>query len=409
MVVAVVAVVAAAVAAAAAVGQTSAGRPAAASRDGAGSGAGAGRSAPGGPATARFAPGLPADRALARQLRGLTARQLAGQRVIYSYTGLWPPARLLSSIRRGEAAGVMFFSGNVGSRGHLAAVIRELRRAAAASPVRLPLLLMTDQEGGLLRRVPGPPLASERDIGSAADPGAAAARAGASAARNLRSIGLNVNLAPVLDVYRAPGNFIGQYGRSYSSSPGKVARLGADFIRAQQRGGVAATAKHFPGLGAAARWQNTDQVPVRLNLPLATIRAVDERPYRQAIAAGVRLVMVSWAVYPALDPHRPAGLSPAVVRGELRGRLGFRGVTITDAIGAGALRAFGPIPRRAVLAARAGMDLMLCTATGQAVSQGSECLDGLASGYRTGVLGRAAFDAAAERVLALRASLATRG
>ena len=82
-----------------------------------------------------------------------------------------------------------------------------------------------------------------------------------------------MNLAPVLDVYSQPGNFIDQYGRSYSQAPATVAQLGADFIRAQQQAGVAATAKHFPGLGTATRNQDTDLSPVTLNLPLSALRS----------------------------------------------------------------------------------------------------------------------------------------
>jgi len=76
---------------------------------------------------------------------------------------------------------------------------------------------------------------------------------------------MNVNLAPVLDVFRQPENFIDEYQRSYSSNPDTVARLGASFIAAQQQMGVAATAKHFPGLGSATQAQNTDLGPVTLN------------------------------------------------------------------------------------------------------------------------------------------------
>jgi beta-N-acetylhexosaminidase len=215
---------------------------------------------------------------------------------------------------------------------------------------------------------------------------------------------MNVNLAPVLDVYRQPDDFDDQFGRSYSMNPAVVAQLGADFITAQQRTGVAATAKHFPGLGTAARPQNTDQQPVTLNVPLATLRNTDELPYRQAIAAGVRLIMVSWAVYPALDARRPAGLSTTIVNGELRQRLGFKGVTITDALEAGALRAYGPIGNRALLAAQAGMDLLL--ASQRNVGEGEQATAGLEDGYRDGQLAKPAYLAALRRVLALRASLA---
>src|SRR5579875_1655309 len=316
----------------------------------------------------------------------LTPLQLAGQRVIYSYRGLNPPRGLLWLIAHGEAAGVIFFSGNVGSPAHLAAVVRELERAAA-SPVRAPLLLMTDQEGGLVRRLPGPPLLSAKQIGESAHPWAAARAAGAGAGANLRGVGLNVNLAPVLDVYRTPGNFIDQYQRSFSSNPKKVAKLGQLYATAEQAKGVAATVKHFPGLGAAATWQNTDELP-----------------YRSAIAAKVKLVMVSWAIYPALDPARPAGLSSRVVQGELRRRLGFAGVTITDALEAGALGPFGSIARRARLAAAAGMDLILCAE--QDYHEGSAAMHALEAAYLAGTAAqRAAFTAAAERAIALRHTL----
>jgi beta-N-acetylhexosaminidase len=338
-------------------------------------------------------------------LPSLSLAQLAGQRVIYSYGGLTPPPALLRLIRHGEVAGVIFFGPNISSQAQIAGVIAELERANASplNPVRAPLLLMTDQEGGIIRRMPGPPYLSERQIGDSSGPATAAAEAGTSAAANLRGVGVNVNLAPVLDVYRKPGDFDDQNGRSYSTNPGAVSLLGKDFITAQQNGGVAATAKHFPGLGAAAMPQDTDKVPVTLNQPAGEIRATDELPYRAAIAAGVKLIMVSWAVYPALAPGRPAGLSPVIVGGELRQRLGFNGVTITDALEAGALKPFGGIANRSLLAAQAGMDLILCSEKNY--TEGVQAAAALEQGYSDGRLARPAFIGAVQRVLALRAGL----
>ena len=132
---------------------------------------------------------------------------------------------------------------------------------------------------------------------------------------------------------------------------------------------MAAAAKHFPGLGAAARNQDTDLRPVTLAVGTAALRRVDERPYRAAVAAGVRLVMVSWAVYPALDPYRPAGLSPLVVQGELRQRLGFQGVTITDGLEGGALRRYGPVAQRASWPRRPAW--ICCSAPGTASARGA--------------------------------------
>jgi beta-N-acetylhexosaminidase len=346
-----------------------------------------------------------ASRNTSRVPASLTLEQLAGQRVIYSYSGLTPPASLLSLISHGEAAGVIFFGDNISSDAQIAAVTQELQQANASpdNPVRQPLLLMTDQEGGEVRRLPGQPDLSEKQIGESSDPAAAATAAGAGAGQNLASVGMNVNLAPVLDVYRKAGDFDDQYQRSYSMNPDVVSELGADFITAQQQAGVAATAKHFPGLGAATKNQDTDVRPVTLNVPLSTLRGVDEYPYKAAIAAGVKLVMVSWAVYPALDPGVPAGFSSTIVQGELRDRLGFSGVTITDALEAGALKAYGSYANRAVLAAGAGMDLILC-ADGD-VSEGEAALDGLASGYQDGTLNQTAFGQSVDRIVNLRASL----
>jgi beta-N-acetylhexosaminidase len=347
-----------------------------------------------------------ARRALTAALPTLSPQQLAGQRVIYSYPGLTPPAGLISLIQHGEAAGVIFFGQNISSEAQIAGVIRQLEQANASplNPVQAPLLLMTDQEGGQVRRLPGRPYLSEKQIGAASPLSAAellATEAGQGAAANLRGVGMNVNLAPVLDVYRQAGGFDDQFGRSYSMDPAVVSDLGSNMIKAQQAGGVAATAKHFPGLGAATASQNTDTGPVTLNLPITTIRSIDEAPFQAAINAGVKLIMVSWATYPAIGA-RPAGLSPNMVQGELRNRLKFTGVTITDALEAGALRSYGSTQNRALFAALAGMDLLLCSA--QDVTQGEQASAELATAYSNGTLNGPAFLASVNRVITVRQS-----
>ncbi|MFC1418376.1 glycoside hydrolase family 3 N-terminal domain-containing protein [Streptacidiphilus cavernicola] len=332
----------------------------------------------------------------------LSQEQLAGQRIIYSYPGLTPPAALLQRIREGEAAGVIFFGQNVSSEAQLRSAITQLRQAQAASPIHEPLLLMTDQEGGEIRRLPGAPTMSAKQIGATGNP-AVAASAGTDAARNLAGVGMNLNLAPVLDVYHSAGDFADSAQRSFSSTPAVVASMGRAFLTAQQQAGVAATAKHFPGLGAAGRGQNTDLGPVTVNESLATLRGVDEAPYPAAIASGVKLIMLSWAVYPALDPARPAGMSPTIVQQELRTRLGFTGVTVTDALEAKALDSFGTMAQRAVAAAGAGMDLLLCSS--QNVGQGETATTALVNALNSGALDATGFRAAADRVTALRAQL----
>lgn len=331
--------------------------------------------------------------------------RLAGQRVIYSYSGLQPPPLLLHLIHSGEAGGVILFATNIGSPEQIRAVIERLQNLSLTSPLRRRLLILTDQEGGEVRRLPGEPLLSEKQIGSSPDPTQSAAEMGHAAAENLASVGINVNLAPVLDIYRQSGDFIDQYQRSYSRDPAEVANAGAAFIAAQQSASVAATAKHFPGLGSASQSQNTDLGPVEINTPLAELRSIDELPYASAIAAGVKLVMLSWATYPALDPSSPAGLSPVVVH-ELRNRLGFRGVTITDDIDAGAVTRFGSLGYRSVQAIRAGADLILGAAADPArdgPNQGLEVMHAIASALAHHQLNEVEAQQAVARIASLRA------
>jgi beta-N-acetylhexosaminidase len=341
------------------------------------------------------------------RLPALSLEQLAGQRIIYAYSGLTPPESLLAVIRAGEAAGVILFGSDVSSTRQTLAAVRRLQQANADAPVHAPLLILTDQEGGEVRRLPGAPTLSERAIGQSVGAVTLASEAGAGAAQTLAAAGVNVNLSPVLDVRRQPGGFIDEYARSYGPDASEVARLGRAFIINEQRHGVAATAKHFPGLGAARRGQDTDSRPVTLHMPLAELRAVDEVPYPAAIAAGVKLVMTSWAVYPALDASSPAGFSTRVMQGELRGRLGYRGVTITDTLSAAALTRFGSLAQRGVLAARAGADLLICSAIDgdERPTDGIAVRHAVASAIAGGEIDRPAAEESAARVLSLRRTL----
>ncbi|WP_034260558.1 glycoside hydrolase family 3 N-terminal domain-containing protein [Actinospica robiniae] len=333
----------------------------------------------------------------------LTVRHLAAQRVIFSYPGATVPQSLLDLIAAGLVGGVILYGENISSLPQITAAVAQMREANASSPVRAPLLVMTDQEGGKVRRLPGGPVQTAKQIGASPDPGPAAAGAGREAGLLLRSAGLNVNLAPVLDVFRTPGDFEDQYQRSFSMDPAVVATCGTAFIAAQQETGVAATAKHFPGLGPASAKQNTDNGPVTLTTSLSDLRSIDEQPYIPAIAANLALVMMSWAVYTALDPNYPAGLSSKIIRRELRDRLGFEGVTISDAINAGALAAFGTPPQNAVKAANAGMDLILEST--RDISHGQAVVDALTAALADGTLDVPESDAALRRIMKLRREL----
>ncbi|KAG6863205.1 hypothetical protein C0993_012477 [Termitomyces sp. T159_Od127] len=259
---------------------------------------------------------------------------------------------------------------------------------------------MTDQEGGAVRRLEGEPVKNARQMCG----NGTAAAGGIGAGENLRSVGMNMNLAPVLDVYHVSGNFIDEYGRSFSSNATTVGICGVDFMEAQRTTGVLSTVKHFPGLGTANVDQNTDLTVVNLNVTLSEIRSIDEQPYSVAIAAGAELVMASWAVYPALDPISPAGFSYKIIQCQLRDHLGFQGVTITDAIEAGSLEPFGSYGDRAVLASQAGMDLIMASA--RDITQGSDIVTALADALDNGTLDTEAFTNATKRIEKLKMSLA---
>lgn len=336
----------------------------------------------------------------------LTQEQQVGQRVIFSYPGADPSDEMLQLIKDGMVGGLIFFGENIPSLSHITDVVTELKAAHAQSPTSdSPLLLMTDQEGGFIRRLRGQePVLSEKKIGASADPLAEATKAGTGAGEALKAVGMNLNLAPVEDVYRQEGNFDDQWERSYSSDPAVCGTLGAAFVRAQQATGVAATAKHYPGLGWATRDENTDLGVVTLTQSAAEIRAVDEFAFTPVIEAGVELVMTSWATYPAIDPDYPAGLSKIFVGEELRGRQQFRGVTITDALEAGALEPYGDTGERSVLSADAGMDILLCS--GRDVGQGQAAVAAVTAALRSGRLNPGHFKIALTRVQRLRDSLA---
>lgn len=336
------------------------------------------------------APIDPATRAVA-----LSDAELAGTRVITGFTGRRPPPELRRMISAGEVSGVILFDRNVAGRRSVRRLTDELQAIPRPAGANQPLLVTVDQEGGLVRRLPGPPKPSAEAIGSR---GAGfAKRIGRAAGKSLRGMGVNVDLAPVLDLGRR-GRAIEEEGRTFARKPGAVAAIGAAFARGLAAGGVAATAKHFPGLGAAR--VNTDNAVQGIRLPEATLRRADERPFAGFVGAGGALVMLSTAIYPALS-GAPASLSREIATGELRERLGFAGVSITDALGTVSARAFGGPARTAAAAAAAGTDLVLFTDLGSA----AKAQRALEAGLRDGSLPREEFEAAASRVLSLRAGL----
>jgi beta-N-acetylhexosaminidase len=223
-------------------------------------------------------------------------------------------------------------------------------------------------------------------------------RQGARTARNLKGVGVNVDLAPVLDVGR-PGSAIRAQHRSFGGRPRRVIRTGIRFATAMEDRGVAATGKHFPGLGAAP--ESTDLAVQRIRLSRRELRRVDERPYRSFAARDGDMVMISTAIYTHFS-RKPAAFTKRIATGELRSRLGFDGVSITDALETESARQFGGPARVGVAAARAGTDLLLFTDYHAA----ARACRALARRLRSGKLPRPPFEDSVQRVLDLRSRIA---
>ncbi|HET7443111.1 MAG TPA: glycoside hydrolase family 3 N-terminal domain-containing protein [Solirubrobacterales bacterium] len=337
----------------------------------------------------------PESKAVAAAVPKLPLGQLAGQRIVTSLESTGVSKKLEAAIGRGEIAGLVLFAGSFPSRAAGQRLIARLQAIPRPPLLREPLLIMVDQEGGQVKRVDGPPDASAAEMG---ERGAAFSREqGRLTARSLRQLGVNVDLAPVLDVAR-PGGTIAATERGFGANAAKVTATAIPFAAALQAGGVAATGKHFPGLGSAS--ENTDEAVQRIGLSKAKLRAVDEAPYRAFVAAGGDLVMLGTAIYPAFSPL-PAAFARPIATGELRGRLGFEGVTVTDALETVAVGAFGGPAKAGVAAARAGADLLLYTH----LSAAEDARRALAKKLRAGRLDLAEFSESVTRVLDLRAKL----
>jgi len=306
--------------------------------------------------------------------------------IVLAFSGSSPPAYVVDALRERRAAGVILFGRNVASPGQLRSLTGALRRV-----VWRPLVAI-DQEGGPVRRVPwvGPRRAAPAQV-RAGSVGVEAA----AAARGLRALGITVVLAPVADVPGVRGAALAE--RAFSSDPAIVTDAVTESIEGWRTGGIAATVKHFPGLGSAPA--NTDRAIVTIRRSRARLRSIDLAPFGAAVTAGVPLVMVGHARYPALDRSRIASQSRPIIEGLLRRELGFRGVVVTDSLEARASLATGGIAQVSERALRAGADLLLLTGRG---SYAPVYRHLLAAARRSPAL-RVRVREAAARVLLLRA------
>ena len=307
------------------------------------------------------------------------------------FSGSQPSASLLTRIHAGELGGVILFADNVEAGDRVAReTVRRLQSAAVDSG-NPPLLVLVDQEGGAVRRLPGPPDLPPAQIENAEQ----AATQGTLTGRYLRALGINVDLAPVADVPRGE-SFIRE--RSFGANPATVAERACAFASGLLSEGVAPTLKHFPGLGRAQ--SNTDSGATTVVAPAAELRS-DYAPYLTCGSDPRTLTMLSSARYPALTGELPALMATATYERELP-RAGVKGLTISDDLKAPAL---DDVPSPAATSIAAGLNLALYAKT----EEGSaEAYAILLDQLRQGALDQRSVVRGARPILALKAILEPR-
>ena len=321
----------------------------------------------------------------------------AGQRFMAGFDGLEPSADVKRLLRDFGVGSAILFARNVDGPEQVADLVRELQSIARDAGHDLPLLVAVDQEGGRVQRLRGPwtvwpALRAVGRLGSEDH----ARRMGEAIAAELVACGIRCDFAPVVDVDTNPRNpVIGD--RSFGHDPDVVARLGAGMIRGLQDGGVAACAKHFPGHGDTSVDSHFD-LPV-VDHSRSRLDDVELRPFRKAVEAGVATIMTAHVLVRELDDAAPATLSPLVIETLLRKEMKYDGVVVSDDLEMKAIAARWPPGEAAVLAAKAGCDILpVCASTDAQV----EAIEGLVRAIESEEVRFSDMDVSCDRVRRLK-------
>lgn len=296
---------------------------------------------------------------------------MAGQKMLAGFDGTEVTGELRRAVRKHKIGNVILFQRNVVDAAQLRTLCGELR-ALIEEETGLPPLIAIDQEGGVVTRL-GPDSAvtpSAMALAATGDPESALI-AGRIIGRELSAMGVNFDLAPVLDVNSNPLNpVIG--ARSFGDDPAQVAAFGCAMIRGIQESGVLACAKHFPGHGDTA-------VDSHLGLPRvdksrAELEACELVPFRAAVKAGVAAVMSSHILFPMAEEGMPATLSRRVMTGLLREELGFEGLIVSDCLMMSAIAHHHGVVPGCATASEAGIDLICVSHSLELAGAGCEAI-----------------------------------
>lgn len=303
---------------------------------------------------------------------------------------------ILSDLQPG---GIILFRRNYTDPATLQALCADLHALAPENP----LLIALDAEGGRVHRL-SPPFTHFPPALQIGQTGSSqlAYEVGVALGQELRSVGIDIDFAPVLDVYSNPDNtVIGD--RAFSSDPQRVAEFGCALAAGLRAVGVLPCGKHFPGHGATVV-DSHDDLPYD-ERDRATLEEVDLTPFQAAIVQDIELLMTAHVVYPAFDPQQPASLSSIIMNDLLRRRLGFQGVIVSDDLEMGAIVRSSSVEAAAVRALSAGADLLLvCQSLEHALSARDACRQAL----QQGVLTEKRLNEAQRRVQRLKRRIADR-
>jgi len=295
-------------------------------------------------------------------LKGPALRQLQrkiGQMIMVSVPGTRLTGQKKALLNAGWIGGVILFNQNIESKNQLKGYIAQLQRNAPT-----PLFVALDQEGGAVRRLKESQgfqrLPSLAALGATKNPDLAY-RFGLLSGRQLREVGANLNLAPVVDLdHGGEGSIISKYRRSLGSDPQLVANLARQIVRGMRDEDIIATAKHFPSETVSAA--NPHQQMAVADVPLGELESRDMEPYKALIADhSLDAIMLSHVIYKNVDPYFPASLSSEMIQTLLRRQLGYQGLVISDDLRMDAIKHYYPLNVSVVQAVNAGVDVLLVT------------------------------------------------
>jgi beta-N-acetylhexosaminidase len=332
-------------------------------------------------------------------LREMPLDQRVGQLFMVSVYGQGLPDTSSTFLREMAPGAVALFTYNGATPREVTYTVNAWQTIATQIGSRIPLIVAIDQEGGPVTRLTTGFTQLPWGAALGAMPVADARKVGQLAAEELRAVGINMNLAPVVDVRTPDGIFVER--RTIGPDPRVVAEAGSAYVQGLQERRVIAVLKHFPGHGPASDSHAT--LPT-INFSRARVEAVELAPFRAGIQRGAEVVMVGHLAYPALDPtpDLPASLSPVIIGEVLRKELGFTGVAMTDAMDMGAIAERYTRPIAAVMAIRAGIDL-IATGPHMPMSDQLAMKAAILDAVKRGEISEARIEESVRRVLTMKA------